>query len=132
MLCIELHRQQVYKRALLFPSTNLPFISLSSQSSLCSSSSAPAPLTATVGYMGGGLLHPQRQSSSSSVCPTGIDEPGRQRARQQACGNQYKQQCAPPTHMTSDCQTNCRQTFEMSPKNRMCIRCVFITWLGSE
>lgn len=116
-----------------FVSTNLslplsvpPLLSLLS---LCSPFCAPAPLAPTVGWTGWRLLHPWWLSSSSSVCPTGVDEPERQRASvPDSRAVETNANCPLHPLFASKCRANFMQTFEMSPKNRMWIRGVFITW----
>lgn len=116
-----------------FVSTNLslplsvpPLLSLLS---LCSPFCAPAPLAPTVGWTGGRLLHPWWLSSSSSVCPTGVDEPERQWASEpDSRAAETNANCPVHPLFASKCRANFIQTFEMSPKDRMWIRGVFITW----
>ena len=50
----------------------------------------------------------------------------------QTAGLWKQMQTAPCPPFTSNCQADFMQTFEMSQKNRMWIRCVFITCVGSE
>lgn len=66
-----------------------------------------------------------------SVRPALTSQKGSEPASQTA-GLWKQMQTAPCPPFASNCQANFMQTFEMSPKNRMWIRCVFITCVGSE